>query len=433
MSANGTGITRITTNAAVDLNPRWGNLNHPPTCTSLSDTVTGPAPKTIQLTCTDPDGQPLSFAIGTPPAHGTLGTINQAAGTVVYTPTRGYAGPDAFTFTATDGGADAAAATASLTVIDGNRAPTCTDVSAKTTAGKAVTVTLSCTDPDGDPVTIRTASAPKGGKLGAIAGATVKYTPNASTTGSDSFTYVASDGLKDSAAATAKVAIEAVVVAAPGPRDATVEVNPKGGFWLAVWYTVPKACGTSCKTTVEVRNRTGKRLFDASLLGKLRGDGPVLGKATKKLKAGQRVKIWIPLSSKALLKSKWSTVGGFRATESRVRFIYKSTTGTKLEGVRDGRVKVWTYRLQKGDFPGLEKILGWSPLRDRCGGPPAPCTTGVGGPPFPLAATGSTRRKRAPPPSASSTSTRPPCPVATCCTMARPSPEPGTTCASRPR
>ena len=83
----------------------------------------------------------------------------------------------------------------------------------------------------------------------------------------------------------------------------------------------------------------------------------MLGKATKRLKAGQRVKIWIPLSSKALLRAKWSTAGGFRATDSRVRFIYKSTTGTKLEGVRDGRVKVWIYRLQKGDFPGLEKIL----------------------------------------------------------------------------
>ena len=307
-------------------------------------------------------------------------------------------------------------------------------MSAKTTAGKAVTVTLSCTDPDGDPVTIRTAPAPKGGKLGAIAGATVKYTPNASTTGSDSFTYVASDGLKDSAAATARIAIEAVVVAAPGPRDATVEVNPKGGFWLAVWYTVPKACGKSCKTTVEVRSRTGKRLFDASLLGKLRGDGPVLGKTTKKLKAGQRVKIWIPLSSKALLKSKWSTAGGFRATDEprplhlqvddrheargRARRARQGLDLPPAEGRLPG----------PGEDPGLVRCP-----EDRRGGPPAPCTTGVGGPPFPLAATGSTRRKHAPPPSASSTSTRPPCPVATCCTMARPSPEPGTTCASRPR
>ena len=357
MNADGSNVTRVTTTPSQELHPRWGNLNRPPTCTPLSDTVNGPQGKTIQLTCTDPDGQPLSYAITANPSHGTLSSLNPAAGTVVYTPTRGYAVPDAFAFSATDGAADAPAVTASLTVVDTNQAPVCTDVTAKTQAGKAVDVALACSDPEGDPLTITIAGQPKGGKLGAIAGAKVRYTPAQGTAGADAFTFVASDGLESSAAATASLTVDAVVVAAPGPRDATVEVNPKGGFWLAVWYTVPKSCGKTCSTRVDVRRRTGKRLFDHGLLAKLRGDGPVLGTTTKKVKAGQRVKIWIPLGTKALLKAKWSTAGAFRATDSRVRFIYRSTTGARLEGVRDGRVKVWTHRLQRGDFPGLEKIL----------------------------------------------------------------------------
>ncbi len=66
----------------------------------------------------DPAG-PLSFAVATPPAHGTV-AIGAAAGlgaTATYTPAGGYAGPDAFTYVATDArGLTSAPATVSLIV-----------------------------------------------------------------------------------------------------------------------------------------------------------------------------------------------------------------------------------------------------------------------------------------------------------------------------
>ena len=48
---------------------------------------------------------------------------------MTYTPDAGYFGADSFTFKASDGTADSAPATASITV---TRAPTCADVSRKT-------------------------------------------------------------------------------------------------------------------------------------------------------------------------------------------------------------------------------------------------------------------------------------------------------------
>ncbi|HEY3246195.1 MAG TPA: right-handed parallel beta-helix repeat-containing protein [Phycisphaerae bacterium] len=71
---------------------------------SVSAPVNTPAPLT--LTGSDPNGQSLSFAIGTQPSHGTLGPMvnllfNSAS--VTYTSAAGYTGPDSFTFTVNNG------------------------------------------------------------------------------------------------------------------------------------------------------------------------------------------------------------------------------------------------------------------------------------------------------------------------------------------
>ena len=61
---------------------------------------------TITLAGTDADDDTLSFAIGTGPTHGSLGSIGAvgcSAGTcsdnVTYTPAANYHGSDSFTFT----------------------------------------------------------------------------------------------------------------------------------------------------------------------------------------------------------------------------------------------------------------------------------------------------------------------------------------------
>ena len=57
-------------------------------------------PVEITLSAGDPEGDPLTFTIVTPPAHGTLsGTLPN----LVYTPDPEFEGEDRFTFRASDG------------------------------------------------------------------------------------------------------------------------------------------------------------------------------------------------------------------------------------------------------------------------------------------------------------------------------------------
>ncbi len=63
---------------------------------------------------TDPDSNPLTASLVTPPANGTL--ILNPNGGFTYTPTTGYTGPDSFTYRANDGAAHSNTVTVSLNV-----------------------------------------------------------------------------------------------------------------------------------------------------------------------------------------------------------------------------------------------------------------------------------------------------------------------------
>jgi hypothetical protein len=68
---------------------------HPQTVTTPQDT-----PVDITLTAFHAEGKPLTFALVAGPSHGLLAG---SAPNLVYLPDSGYAGPDAFTFQASDG------------------------------------------------------------------------------------------------------------------------------------------------------------------------------------------------------------------------------------------------------------------------------------------------------------------------------------------
>ncbi|MCX5999225.1 MAG: Ig-like domain-containing protein [Chloroflexi bacterium] len=70
-------------------------------------------PKSITLTASDVDGDPLTYSIVTGPSHGTL---SGSAPNLTYIPNAGYYGTDSFTFKANDGIADSNIATVSITV-----------------------------------------------------------------------------------------------------------------------------------------------------------------------------------------------------------------------------------------------------------------------------------------------------------------------------
>ncbi|HET9432112.1 MAG TPA: Ig-like domain-containing protein, partial [Chitinophagaceae bacterium] len=73
--------------------------------------------KPILLSASDPDNNPLSYSVVTPPQHGTL-SGSFAGQLQTYTPTAGYTGSDSFTFRANDGTANSNTATVSITVVD---------------------------------------------------------------------------------------------------------------------------------------------------------------------------------------------------------------------------------------------------------------------------------------------------------------------------
>lgn len=180
----------------------------PPTCANV--TAASPAGRAVSVTlsCAAPADVAVTYAIRAAPGHGTLGAIDQAKGTVSYTPQAGYTGSDTFTYRATD--AAGASNTAAATITIEQRRTSCGDIGANLAlGGGAVTLSLSCRDPAGAALTYAIVTGPAHGTLGAIeqASGLVSYTPNAGYGGSDSFTYNATGPGGTSNTATATISI----------------------------------------------------------------------------------------------------------------------------------------------------------------------------------------------------------------------------------
>jgi len=79
------------------------------------------------VAATDVDGDPLTYAIVTGPAHGALTAFNTSTGAFTYEPADDYNGPDGFTFKANDGTVDSNTATVTITVTPVNDAPAVND------------------------------------------------------------------------------------------------------------------------------------------------------------------------------------------------------------------------------------------------------------------------------------------------------------------
>ncbi len=196
-----------------------------PVANAQSVSVTHDTARTVTLNATDTEtpATTLTYAIGTGPAHGTLGSLNAGTGVVTYTPTTGFHGSDSFTFTAGNGTNTSAAAAVTLTVATGT--PTATAQSASTAANTAVAITLSATDNDSPALTLTyNAASPGHGTLSGSA-PSLTYTPTAGYAGSDSFTFTASNGANTSAAATVNVSVTGT---APAITSASTKVFTVG-------------------------------------------------------------------------------------------------------------------------------------------------------------------------------------------------------------
>jgi VCBS repeat-containing protein len=180
---------------------------------------------------TDLENDTLSVTAVTQGAHGAV-VINPDK-TVKYTPAANYNGPDAFTYTISDGNGGSATGTVTMTVTAVNDAPVAVADSASVAEDGTVNVNVLANDTDIENDTL-TVTAVTQGAHGAVVinpDKTVKYTPAANYNGSDAFTYTVSDGHGGSATASVSVTVTAV-------NDAPVAVNDAASTVAEVAVTV---------------------------------------------------------------------------------------------------------------------------------------------------------------------------------------------------
>src|SRR5262249_30577757 len=143
-----------------------------------------------------------------------------ADGSFTYTPVANYNGSDGFRYQIYDGTALSNIATVSLTVNAVEDAPLAANDTYRINEGAgqlvvaAAGVLANDRDADGDPITAALVSGPANGTLSLAADGSFTYTPGPGFSTTDSFTYVANDGILSSNVATVTINLNRRPVAA---------------------------------------------------------------------------------------------------------------------------------------------------------------------------------------------------------------------------
>jgi len=181
------------------------SVNDSPVADSQSVTTNEDTPVAITLTGSDPEVDPLTYFVQTPPTNGTL---SGTAPNLTYTPNANFNGLDTFTFKVNDGAADSEPATVSITIEPVNDAPVADNQAVTAKQSTAKDITLTASDVEEDPLTYSIVDNPTKGTLTGTS-PNLTYTPNAGFTGSDSFTFKATDGTLESSVATVSITVTA--------------------------------------------------------------------------------------------------------------------------------------------------------------------------------------------------------------------------------
>ncbi len=162
---------------------------------------------------TDVEGSALTAIVALQPANGSV-AINQD-GSFTYTPTANFFGADSFTYRASDGTANSAATTVSITVTPVNDAPVGVADSYSTNEDTPLVVAATGilandTDVDADSLTAILDVSPTNGTFALNADGSFTYTPPVNYSGTVSFTYRARDGALNSAITTVSITVNPV-------------------------------------------------------------------------------------------------------------------------------------------------------------------------------------------------------------------------------
>ena len=197
---------------------------------------------------TDVDpGTTLTATLGASPSNGTVTLAPN--GTFSYTPAPDFNGTDSFTYTASDGTAVSNLATVTIAVTAVNDAPVAVTDTASTTEETAVSGSVLANDLDVEPGTTLTATldaGPANGTVTLASNGTFTYTPAVNFSGTDSFTYTASDGTAVSNLAT-------VTIAVTGVNDAPVAVNDTATMTRRQRRQSAAPCSATTRTSMRGR------------------------------------------------------------------------------------------------------------------------------------------------------------------------------------
>jgi hypothetical protein len=163
---------------------------------------------------TDADGDLLTFALSSPPGHGTA-SVDGSSGAFTYTPDTGYSGPDSFVVTVDDGHGATVTSVVAVAVDGMDERPAAAADAAGTDEETAVVVDVVANDTglgDGgvvvsvdvatlDPTTEGTAT---------VVGGAITFVPALDVTGTVAFDYTIADADGDSGRATVTVAVAPV-------------------------------------------------------------------------------------------------------------------------------------------------------------------------------------------------------------------------------
>jgi len=200
-------------------------INDEPTAIPQNLGTTVDTPLEITLSGVDSDSDALSFQVTSQPINGTL----QGEGSVfIYTPAPGFLGVDSFNFVTIDGQMQSSPAAVTITVTSVNHAPSADPQTLSVDEDSTLTMVLTGSDPDNDPVGFIIQSMPTHGNLEGSAENWV-YTPNLDFYGQDGFAFVTNDGQVDSQAAIVQIEV-LPVNDAPLANSLVLNMNEDGAI-----------------------------------------------------------------------------------------------------------------------------------------------------------------------------------------------------------
>lgn len=177
-------------------------INLPPIANSITVSAIVGSTTTGNLSAGDADGNSLTYTLVRNGSQGSATISDPASGAFSYTPHYGARGSDSFTFRVNDGSVDSNLAEVIVNIE--NSPPVAQNLDLSASATNPTSAKLSAGDPNGDQLRYSVVTSPSKGSVvisNPESGA-FTYTPNPNTSGNDSFSYRASDGVLFSNVAT---------------------------------------------------------------------------------------------------------------------------------------------------------------------------------------------------------------------------------------